>query len=243
VVGMRTDIYFNAQSEQHHKDVMAELLRRDKNHPSVVMWSVSNEPICDSTLQSNYFTRVINFTRVTDPTKRPLTIAAIQTVDKDLCGGLLDVVSVNRYYGWYSDAGALPVVSYQINYDLNTWYNKFGKPIILSEYGADTVPGLHREPSVMFTEEFQIDFFQKYWNVVDDLRTKFVIGELVWNFADFRTAQGTTRINALNYKGVFTRQREPKPVARLMKQRYEALTAEYKLKDQIGSDQIQKNNC
>lgn len=35
---------YNNQSLQHHLEVMEELVRRDKNHPAVVMWSVANEP-------------------------------------------------------------------------------------------------------------------------------------------------------------------------------------------------------
>jgi len=35
-------------------------------------------------------------------------------------------------------------------------YNKYGKPIMVTEYGADTVTGIHLDPSEMFSEEFQL---------------------------------------------------------------------------------------
>ena len=55
----------------------------------------------------------------------------------------VDVVCINRYYGWYHDAGQLDVISYQLSYDLQQWYKAFHKPLMITEYGADTVPGLH----------------------------------------------------------------------------------------------------
>ena len=39
----------------HHLEVMAEMITRDKNHPSVVMWSVANEPRSDLSIAEDYF--------------------------------------------------------------------------------------------------------------------------------------------------------------------------------------------
>lgn len=44
---------------------------------------------------------------------------------------------------------------------------------------------------MMFTEEYQKVVLQSYHNVFDQKRKQYVIGELIWNFADFMTAQGT----------------------------------------------------
>ena len=55
----------------------------------------------------------------------------------------VDVLCINRYYGWYSDMGHLEVIPYQLRYDLQNWYDTIRKPIIVSEYGADTVPGIN----------------------------------------------------------------------------------------------------
>ena len=41
----------------------------------------------------------------------------------------------------------------------------------------------------MFTEDYQVDFLREHHHVFDDLRTTFLSGEMVWNFADFMTAQ------------------------------------------------------
>ena len=74
-----------------------------------------------------------------------------------------------------------------------------------------------------FTEEFQSEYVSQYHGTFDRLRAaRFFIGEHIWNFADFMTAQGVTRVYG-NRKGIFTRQRQPKLVAHTLRARYLAL--------------------
>lgn len=47
-----------------------------------------------------------------------------------------------------------------------------------------------QDPPSMFTEEYQKLVLQNYHKVFDQKRKEFVVGELIWNFADFMTAQG-----------------------------------------------------
>ena len=62
----------------------------------------------------------------------------------------------------------------------------------------------------MFTEEYQADFLAAYCAVIE--ANDHCIGAHVWNFADFRTAQHHRRV-IVNLKGVFTRTRDPKRAA------------------------------
>ncbi len=71
----------------------------------------------------------------------------------------------------------------------------------------------------MFTEEFQCEFLSRYFSVFDEL--PYVIGEHVWCFADFATKQELSRVTG-NRKGVFTRQRDPKAAAHLLRRRWAA---------------------
>ena len=59
-----------------------------------------------------------------------------------------DFQCINRYYGWYQDTGHLETISTQLSYDLENWYKILQKPIMVTEYGADTVPGLHMVSAV-----------------------------------------------------------------------------------------------
>ena len=88
---------------------------------------------------------------------------------------------------------------------------------MLTEYGADTIEGLHTLPSESFSEEYQVETIEEYSKVFDSL--DYFIGEHVWAFADFKTKQGLTRIRG-NRKGVFTRERQPKMIAHYLKNRW-----------------------
>jgi beta-glucuronidase len=123
---------------------------------------------------------------------------------------------LNRYYAWYSDPGQLDFGCERLSDELDALYERFHKPLVLSEFGADTVPGCHAEPPEMFSEEFQAEMLARY---IDVLRSKpFVIGEQVWNMCDFKTGQSIRRVGGLNLKGVFTRDRRPKMAAHRLRQ-------------------------
>ena len=112
------------------------------------------------------------------------------------------------------------MIQRQLSADLDGWYSKFGKPMIVSEYGADTVEGMHHEPPLMFTEEFQVAFIRQYHATFDTYRKEFLVGELIWNMHDFATDQSDTRVGGRNRKGVLTRERKPKMAAHELRRRY-----------------------
>lgn len=71
-----------------------------------------------------------------------------------------------------------------------TWNKKHNKPVMIGEYGADTIEGLHLLPAYIWSEEYQNELFSKHFKAFDKLRKNdWFIGEFVWNFADFKTAQ------------------------------------------------------
>lgn len=102
----------------------------------------------------------------------------------------MDVVCVNRYYGWYNLSGDLDAACYALNMELDFW-EKQNKPVMITEYGADAVAGIHESVPEMFSEEFQMEYYRRQ-NAEFDKRS-FFIGEQVWNFADFATIQGCMR--------------------------------------------------
>ena len=140
-----------------------------------------------------------------------------------LKGSFFDVICVNKYYGWYSDAGLLDLITYQLVNDLTLWWQRYGKPIVVTEYGADTIPGLHQDPSFVWTEDFQLELMDQNFAAFDQMYSKgYLMGEMIWNFADFATKQDVKRA-VINRKGIFTRERQPKASARHLKQRYTQL--------------------
>lgn len=202
-----------------------ELVNRDKNHPSVIMWSLANEPIASrkgftlggkakaDDVSLNFFKKIFEVVKAGDDT-RPATIVGVQG-GPDEWLGLGDVVCINRYYGWYSQVGNIEEGAKLLSKELDELHDKFHKPIIVTEFGADAYPGMHAVQPEMFTEEYQMDLIKAYLDVAD---TKpFVAGMHVWAFADFKTAQGVIRFGGMNWKGVFTRDRKPKMAAHYLR--------------------------
>lgn len=211
-----------------HKQSLTELIRRDKNHPSVVMWSVSNEPRTQDPLADNYFRDIVKHVKSMD-LSRPVSLAMAQPIDRDKAAKHLDIIMFNRYNSWYSSTGQLDKIVPGVVNEARGWFNRYNKPVLMSEYGADTIAGMHIMPEYVWSEEYQVSCLAEHFKAFDQLRgLGFFIGEFVWNFADFNTAQTTTRAGG-NKKGIFTRSRQPKAAAHHMRVRYHQLaTADYK---------------
>lgn len=100
--------------------------------------------------------------------------------------------------------------------ELDKWA-AINKPVVFTEYGADTIDGLHDTTPVMYTEEYQVEFYEMYSRVFEDYPC--VTGEQVWNFA---TSQSLSRIQG-NRKGIFTRDRKPKLAAHYLRHRWTSI--------------------
>ncbi|KAK7065378.1 hypothetical protein SK128_002911 [Halocaridina rubra] len=215
-------INFDDQLLSTHITVMEELVRRDKNRPSVIMWSVANEPRSAQAPADKYFSAVVNATRAFDPT-RPITAALNVNKYDDHAGKSMDVIMVNRYYSWYNDPGHLELIENQTVAEYIEWRDLYDKPMMISEYGAGAVIGLHKDPASMWSEEYQVNLMLNNFKAFDTLRSYgYFAGEMIWNFADFETDTSISRV-AGNRKGMFTRNRQPKLSAHILRQRYHEL--------------------
>ncbi|WP_335988382.1 beta-glucuronidase [Glycomyces sp. MUSA5-2] len=212
---------FGDATRAAHEQHLRELVARDKNHPSVVMWCIANEPASNEDGAREYFEPLVKLTRELDPT-RPLTYAAVMFAHagNDQIADLFDVLAINRYYGWYVFTGDLAAAEGVLEQDLRGWAQRFGKPVMMTEYGADTQPGLHSVWDAPWSEEYQSDFLAMNHRVFD--RIPEFVGEHVWNFADFATGPGIHRVDG-NKKGVFTRDRKPKSAAFALRRRWTGL--------------------
>ncbi|MDQ3855274.1 MAG: beta-glucuronidase [Chloroflexota bacterium] len=208
---------------------LEELIARDKNHPSVVMWSVANEPqprtlnLAEADAGSEdpsvawgkeFLDTLVHYARELDPS-RLVTLVGVM-------GGPLDwlrecdVACINRYWGWYVDGGELQKGLAHLDEELDLTWGALHEPIIITEFGADTMAGLHGQPALMWSEEYQAAYVRGHLEVA---ATKdFVAGMQVWNFADFAAVQSVMRVGGMNLKGVFTRARQPKLAAHVLRE-------------------------
>jgi len=199
----------------------AELVARDKNHPSVIMWSLANEPKPDAGARPganspSFFSELFEHARGLDAT-RPFILVAELRFDRAWLS-LTDVVAVNRYLGWYVYPGEIGRGIEQLAQELDELHASTGKPVLIAEFGADAIAGSHSEPPQMWTEDYQAAMIEAYLDMA--AARPWIIGMHVWNFADFKTGQAPHRPMGINHKGVFTRDRQPKMAARLLRARW-----------------------
>ena len=137
------------------RSLTRELVARDKNHPSVIAWSLANEPHSRRPEAHAFFAELIGLARELDPTR---LVTLVSYVGKDETSfDLCDFVCVNRYNGWYTESGRIADGMKLLSEDLDRIHERYQKPLVLSEFGADAVPGMHAEPPEMFTEEYQAE--------------------------------------------------------------------------------------
>ncbi len=186
-----------------------ELIARDKNHPSVIMWSLANEPRSVRPPAVPFFRNLYELARSLDATRPVTLVSDLFTQEESFA--FCDLICVNVYRGWYQESGDLAAGFRQFARILDETHAKFGKPVLVTEFGADAIPGHHALPPEMFSEEYQAEMLAGYIKIMN--ARPFVAGQHVWNMCDFKTAQGVKRPQGMNFKGVFTRDRRPKLAA------------------------------
>jgi beta-glucuronidase len=169
--------------EVYAKDVamLREMIRRDRNKASVILWSVSNET-GNYPVRTKFLTGLVNEARMLDPTRlitSALNSAHIEgttAVLNDPFADALDVVGVNEYIGWYS---GVPEDADKMQWTLPQ------KPIIMSEFGAEAKQGNHGATNQRWTEEQQAYVLERQFvmlNKIPQLR-----GVTPWILMDFRS--------------------------------------------------------
>jgi len=172
------ETYANAHNQ------LTDMITRDKNRASVIIWSMANEtPV--SADRTEFLTKMIETTRLMDPVRfvsaaleRHTKEGSVNTqVIADPLQELVDVISFNEYIGWYD---GLPEKCKTAEFDI-----QFDKPVMVSEFGGDASQGNHGSKDARWTEEFQEDLFKetlKMLNKIPQLR-----GVTPWILADFRS--------------------------------------------------------
>ena len=156
-----------------------------------------------------FFTDMFAEAHALDET-RPVALVSLQGGPVEWVS-LGDVICTNSYNGWYAVSGRLR------DREIQALHARCGaKPMIITEFGADSMTGMHASPPVMWTEDYQSALISMYLAVL--ARHPYVVGTHPWAFADFRTSQSIMRVGSLNLKGVFTRDRRPKLAARTLRE-------------------------
>lgn len=139
--------------------------------------------------------------------------------DMCLISDMIDVSCLNRCHGWYRQTGDLVSAKIELEKELRAWEGKYGRPMMMTEYGADTVSGLHSLHDQPWTETPR----QKFHDMYHRVHTAF----LLWLESRFGTLQISTTLGIFhidgNKEGIFSRYRRPKGVVHPIRERWTAI--------------------
>ena len=193
---------------------LRELINRDWNRASVIIWSVGNEN-ADTDERLKFMSRLAECAKEEDPTRLISAACLVDGAKNQIADRLaehLDVIGINEYYGWYSpDFEKLPELFINSNPD---------KPVIITEFGADALQGFHGTEETKGTEEYQAYVYRRQIETIRKI--SYIKGMTPWILYDFRCPRRTSSIqNYYNRKGLLSEDKKyRKPAYDVLKKFY-----------------------
>jgi beta-glucuronidase len=210
--------FANAQQQ------LSDLIIRDKNRSSVVIWSVGNEtPL--SNPRNLFMGKLVTTARSLDDTR--LVAAALEihrngsnVVVEDPLGDQLDLVSFNEYAGWYWSN-----TKDMLNYKFDIKYNK---PVVITEFGADALGGFHADDETRWSEEYQELLYKNQFTMLTAISG--LRGMTPWILTDFRSPrrQHPYFQDYWNRKGLISETGKKKKAFHVLKVFYDDMQNKYK---------------
>jgi beta-glucuronidase len=205
------------------KTQLQEMITRDRNRASIVIWSVGNEtPPGDKRLK--FMSALATYAKELDATR--LIAAALENggingeqVVKDQLQESTDIVAVNEYIGWY---GGLPDNCRKVKWAANP------KPFFISETGAEAVGKLYGDSATRWTEEFQEWYYKEQVAMMKRMPSNF-LGLSPWILNDFRSPRRNNPVtqDGWNNKGLFDQKGRKKKAFYILKNYYDEMEKLY----------------
>ncbi len=210
----------NPEVLEKAKVQLNEMITRDRNRPSIIVWSVGNETPVSPT-RTEFMKNLVLKAKELDDSR--LVSAALEVhynkdknIINDPLGAYTDIVSVNEYLGWYV---GLP--SYCQTAQWETVYNK---PLIFSETGAGAKGGYLADSLTRWSEEYQEWFYKEQVEMMKRMPENYT-GLTPWILVDFRSPKrnNPTYQEGWNRKGLIDEKGNKKKAFFVLKRYYEEL--------------------
>lgn len=218
-------IHVSPVFNENAKQMLREMIRQHRNHPSIIIWGYMNEVFLpvpkteDVTKATVELAKELEKICKSEDPSRATAIAfdwgARELYHTSGLGSVTDIIGWNLYHGWYyetfEDFGKF----------LDDQHRRFPtRPLIVSEYGANGDQRLHSLAPKRFdsTIEWQGMFHESYLPQIN--ARPFIAGSAIWNQFDFGSEFRGETIPHLNQKGVFTYDRKPKDISYFYKSQY-----------------------
>ncbi|RKD89245.1 glycoside hydrolase family 2 protein [Halopiger aswanensis] len=202
------DDFERADLLERGERMLEEMISRDRHHPSVFAWSLTNECANEQAGVAEATDHLATVARETDDSRLVTLASYNEWVDRgeDRCLEHCDFACVNGYYGWYTDE---PVAADQWTGFLERIADRRDCPIFVSEFGAGAIEGERTWERAKWSETYQSEFFETVLPVL--LADDSVAGFTIWQFCDTRTSRDPmSRPKSKNNKGIVGEYRRPK---------------------------------
>jgi beta-glucuronidase len=218
-----TVLFDNEATYRNAENQLKELIARDHNRASVIIWSMANEtPVSDARMI--FIKNLAHTARFLDPTR--LVSAALEVhydpdrpytaTITDPLAEYLDLVSFNEYQGWYSSEtpGICAKMVWEISQD---------KPVVISEFGAGALQGYHGDRLTRWTEEYQEYLYQETLKMLEQIEQ--LRGMSPWILADFRSPRRFLPViqEGWNRKGLISETANRKKAFYVLQEYYRSL--------------------
>ena len=188
---------------------LAEMINRDHNRCSVIIWSIANETAVNRE-RTEFLTKLAGKARELDSSR--LISAALQNVNKrltpttytveDPLGEVLDIFSYNEYIGWYDAPKEFC--------DSITWQLNTDKPVVISEFGGGARLGRNTGKGHFFSEDNLVELYRHQFTMLEKIPG--LAGTIPWVLKDFRSPHRLLEgiQDNFNRKGLYTENGEKK---------------------------------
>lgn len=170
--------FANPATKRDAENQLRELIRRDRNRASVIIWSIGNEnPDTDARLE--FMKNLADLARYEDPSRLVSAACLVNHAKlriEDRLAAHIDIIGLNEYYGWYEENfEELALIGENSTPD---------RPVVISETGADADITSHGPRSGLFSEDYQTEVYRRQIETLQKL--DYVKGISPWILYDFR---------------------------------------------------------
>jgi beta-glucuronidase len=174
------------------EQALQDMVRRDRNHPCLVIWSMCNECATDKPVGEAAMRRLMGRVRQLDPA-RLVTFVVAGDVRPHHAFDAADLVCTNLYFGLFAGdmahhiAGMPALVTQPAREHLSAVKDAYGeKPLLVTEFGTHSIQGLLGD--VRFSEDYQAAYIQAAWDAFTSVPE--VAGGVLWCWADYHHRRG-----------------------------------------------------
>jgi beta-glucuronidase len=202
---------------------LERMIRRDKNHPSVIIWSMCNESQTATEVGISVMRKLIRRTKELDKTRLVTFVISPQEAKLHRAFEDADLVAVNVYHG--SLSGKIARHMNELEELVTRPSEEFikrqlaaypDKPLLVTEFGTRGVPGVRGD--VVYTEDFQAACIQAAWKAIQNCEE--ASGGVLWSWADYYHRRAFIAYAVFGPYGVVTVDRRPKAALKALTKMY-----------------------